>query len=69
MYETFHVHRRADRLLIGSVSAASETDAVYRLVGGSHGRSDFYAVSDESRRYHQDAARNGGFRAAPFERD
>ena len=69
MYETFHVYRSEDQVAIGSVSAASEAEAVYRLMGGPYGRDDFYSVSEESRRHYQEAARWGGFVAAPYARD
>ena len=67
--ETYHVHRRSDQSAVGSVSATSEMEAVFRLIGGEYGRTDYYAVSEESRRYHREAARRGHFVAAPYERD
>ena len=69
MYETYHVHRRSDLGWIANVTAQSETEAVFRIVGGEVGRADYYVVSQESRAYHQEASRRGRFIAAPFERD
>lgn len=46
MYEQFKVYRISEGFrdeLVGSVSAQNHEQAVYRLVGGAFGRTDFYA--------------------------
>jgi hypothetical protein len=60
MYDTYYVYR-ANGELIGSVSATSAAEAVFRLVGGTYGRAGFYAETDTNRR-----ARNAANQLAHF---